>query len=238
MGDPVTRPSPPIALAAEKLSIGHERKAVVEGLTFRLEAGSTLALVGGNGSGKTTLLRTLAGLLPPLAGSIQVLGGAPAAAARRLAWLGQFQNTNPLLPLRARDVVRMAFYPDRGLWTRLTAADEAVIDDSMAFFGAGAFAKRPVSELSGGQRQRVYLSYMLARRADLVLMDEPLSNLDAGGMDLYAQAVEALKVRGATVVVATHNLEDAAACDQALVLGPGGWQYGTGSAVLPHHAHH
>jgi len=225
------------ALIADNLAIGHE-KAIVTDLSFRLACGSSLALVGGNGSGKTTLLRTIAGLLSPLGGSVTVLGTTPGGAARRLAWLGQFQSTNPLLPLRARDVVRMAFYPDRGLWDRLTPTDEAAIDGSLEFFGARALAKKPVSELSGGQRQRVYLAYVAARRAELILLDEPLSNLDAGGMDLYGRAVEAWKTAGATVVVATHNLEDAAACDFALVLGPDGWHFGPGHEVLhdlPHH---
>jgi len=227
-----------VALRASGLAIGHEKKAVVEGLNFELDAGATLALVGGNGSGKTTLLRTVAGLLPPLSGTVTVLGMPPAAATKRLAWLGQFQTTNPLLPLRARDVVRMAFFPDRGLWGRLKPADEGVVDDALEYFGAAAFAKKPISELSGGQRQRVYLAYVLARRADLVLMDEPLSNLDVGGMDLYAKALGRLQKEGTTVVVATHNLEDAAACEKALVLGPEGWRFGPGSEVLhelPHH---
>ena len=226
------------ALAVKNLNVGHEGRSVVEGLTFSVEAGSTLALVGGNGSGKTTLLRTIAGLLPPLAGTVSVLGTSPAAATRRLAWLGQFQTTNPLLPLRARDVVRMAFYPVKGLLDRLSAADERVVDEALDYFGAGAWAKKPISELSGGQRQRVYLAYVLARQAELVLLDEPLSNLDVGGMDLYGQAVEGFKQRGATVVVATHNLEDAAACDHALVLGSDGWTFGPGEEVLrglPHH---
>ena len=235
MGD---TPGKTIVLEAVGLSIGHEKKTVVEGLDFRLEAGATLALVGGNGSGKTTLLRTVAGLLPPLAGTVRVLGTTPSAATRRLAWLGQFQNTNPLLPLRARDVVRMAFYPDRGLWHRLKAEDEQVIDDALQYFEAVAFAKKPISELSGGQRQRVYLAYVRARRADLILMDEPLSNLDNGGMELYGRALERLQREGTTVVVATHNLEDAAACNKALVLGPDGWQFGEGHEVLRNLPHH
>lgn len=226
------------ALSATTLSIGHEKRPVVEGLTFSIAQGASLALVGGNGSGKTTLLRTLAGLLPPLHGTLAVLGTSPSNASKRMAWLGQFQATNPLLPLRARDVVRMAFYPDRGLWGTITTADEAQIDAALSFFEADGFAKKPISELSGGQRQRVYLAYVAARRADLVLLDEPLSNLDAGGMDLYSRAVDTWKAAGATVIVATHNLEDAEACDQALVLGPDGWKFGTGSEVLqglPHH---
>jgi len=226
------------AITALNLTIGHEKRPVVEGLTFSLQQGKSLALVGGNGSGKTTLLRTLAGLLPPVKGTLSVLGTTPSAASRRIAWLGQFQSTNPLLPLRARDVVRMAFYPDRGLWGRLTTADEAQVDAALAFFQADGFARKPISELSGGQRQRVYLAYVAARRAELVLLDEPLSNLDVGGMDLYGRAVETWKQKGATVIVATHNLEDAQACDLALVLGPDGWRFGAGHEVLhglPHH---
>jgi len=230
----------PDALLAENLCIGHDRRTVVSDLSFRLPLGESLALIGGNGSGKTTLLRTLAGLLPPLSGRLEILGDGPAVAAHQLAWLGQFQNTNPLLPLRARDVVRMAFFSERGLWGKIRADDEARIDEALAFFQADDFAKRPISELSGGQRQRVYLSYVLVRNAKIVLLDEPLSNLDAGGMELYNQAMEQMKARGSTIVVATHNLEDAATCDKALALGPQGWQFGTGGKILlemPHHQH-
>lgn len=225
------------ALKLESLTIGHD-KPVIEGLTLTLARGSSLALVGGNGSGKTTLLRTIAGLLTPLAGSLTVLGTSPGQASRKLAWLGQFQNTNPLLPLRARDVVRMAFYPDRGLWKRLTTDDERTVDEALDFFEATRFAQTPISDLSGGQRQRVYLAYVAARRAELVLLDEPLSNLDVGGMDLYARAVDTWSTAGTTVVVATHNLEDAAACDQALVLGPHEWKFGPGHEVLKELPHH
>ncbi len=231
MSDPIP------ALSAKGLSIGHEKRPVVSGIDFELDAGSSLALVGGNGSGKTTMLRTLAGLIPPLSGTVRVLGTEPSAAVRRVAWLGQFQNTNPLLPLRARDVVRMAFYPGRGLWGTIGRDDENAVDEALAFFGASAFAKKPISELSGGQRQRVYLAYVLARRAELVLMDEPLSNLDVIGMDLYAHTLENWKAKGTTVVVATHSAEDAAACDRTLLLEQGRWRFGTG-LTLEHDHHH
>lgn len=78
----------PAAVLARGLSIGHGRETVVANLDFRLEPGKTLALVGSNGSGKTTLLKTLAGLLPPLAGTIEVLGGRPLASPARVAYMG------------------------------------------------------------------------------------------------------------------------------------------------------
>lgn len=232
---------PDLALEVLNLAIGHERRTVVHGLSFSLERGKSLALVGGNGSGKTTLLRSIAGLLQPLAGQVRVLGKTPAEANRQMAWLGQFQNTNPLLPLRARDVVRMAFYPERGLFRSLTAEDEKQVDEALDFFEARRFGRKPISELSGGQRQRVYLAYVMARRADLALMDEPLSGLDSGAMALHEQAVSQLLARGATLITATHNLDDAAACDFALNLGPEGWHFGRGNDVVQTavpHSHH
>ncbi|MEI8096235.1 MAG: ATP-binding cassette domain-containing protein [Spirochaetales bacterium] len=225
-------PERPLSLKAVHLHTGYEKANVLPAVDFELEPGQSLALVGGNGSGKTTLLRTIAGLLPAISGRLVVLGTTPTKAVRRLAWLGQFQTTNPLLPLRGRDVVRMAFYGERGLWRRITAADEKVVDEALETFGATEFAQQPVSDLSGGQRQRIYLSYVLARRAELVLLDEPLSNLDAGGMEVFYRAVKALAERGASVITATHNLEDAADCDFALVLGAEEARFGPGRELL------
>ena len=227
-----------LSLSAEHLHLGYDKTSVLPAVEFELRRGQSLALVGGNGSGKTTLLRTIAGFLPPVSGKLQVLGTTPAKAVRRLAWLGQFQTTNPLLPLRGRDVVRMAFYGERGLWQRITAADERVVDEALATFDATAFARQPISELSGGQRQRIYLSYVLARRAELVLLDEPMNNLDAAGMAVFYQAVAALSQNGTSVITATHNLEDAADCDYALVLRAEGNRFGPGKELLASLGHH
>jgi ABC-type Mn2+/Zn2+ transport system ATPase subunit len=219
------------------LHTGYEKANVLPAVDLELFPGQSLALVGGNGSGKTTLLRTIAGLMPAISGRLEVLGTTPQKAVRRLAWLGQFTATNPLLPLRGRDVVRMAFYGERGLWRRITAADEKVVDAALETFGATEFGTQPISDLSGGQRQRIYLSYVVARRAELVLLDEPLSNLDAGGMQVFYHAVAALSRQGATVITATHNLEDAADCDFALVLGEDETRFGPGRELVESLAH-
>jgi ABC-type Mn2+/Zn2+ transport system ATPase subunit len=226
------------SVRAVHLHTGYERSNVLPAVDLELFPGHSLALVGGNGSGKTALLRTIAGLLAPISGRLEVLGTTPIKAVRRLAWLGQFTTTNPLLPLRGRDVVRMAFYGERGLWKRITVSDELVVDQALEAMGAAEFARQPISDLSGGQRQRIYLSYVLARRAELVLLDEPMSNLDSGGMLKYYEAVTALGLRGATVITATHNLEDAAHCDFALVLGAEESRFGPGRELVASLGHH
>jgi ABC-type Mn2+/Zn2+ transport system ATPase subunit len=200
-------------LACRGLAIGHGGQALARGLSLELGAGQTLALVGGNGSGKTTLLRTIAGLIEPLDGSVTVRGLRPREAGRHLAWLGQFHPTNPMLPLRVVDVVRMARYPEHGLFRPLGPADHALVEAALDFVGMSTARKKTLGLLSGGQRQKVFLAYVLARRAPLVLLDEPLQNLDRDGGGLVARAVAGWREAGCAIVVATHDPHEAGRAD-------------------------
>lgn len=203
---------------ARELSIGHGREAVVANLDFRLEPGKTLALVGSNGSGKTTLLKTIAGLLPPIAGTIEVLGARPLAMPARVAYMGQFHPSSFMLPLRAIDIVRMARFASHGLLGRKTAADEKAVHDAMALMGVEDLARKPLNTLSGGQRQKVFLAQTFAREADLILLDEPAANLDAPAQAVYRRFVRECARAGKAVVVATHDIDEAMEHDWTMLL--------------------
>lgn len=203
---------------AAGLAVGYAGRAVVAGLDLAVGPGSVLALVGTNGSGKSTLLKTIAGLIPPVSGEVEVLGGAPGTQAQRLAYLGQFHRGSFVLPLRARQVVRMGRYANHGLLGRLGPVDEDLVDEAMARTGVSDLAARPLAELSGGQQRRTYLAQVLARRADLLVLDEPTAGIDAGGREVYEQAVAEERARGATVVVATHDIGDAQRADVVVLL--------------------
>lgn len=208
------------ALACRGLAIGYPGQApLMAGVDLSLAPGRTLALVGGNGSGKTTFLKTVAGLLPPLSGQLEVLGGPARAASVRVAWLGQFHPANPLLPLRVRDVVRMAHFPRVGLLGRIGADLERVTDAALEFVGLADKRKSILGTLSGGQRQRVFIAYAIARRAPLVLLDEPQQNLDDAGGDLVKRALERWRAAGAALVMATHDRHDAQAAEHVLQFG-------------------
>jgi ABC-type Mn2+/Zn2+ transport system ATPase subunit len=217
--DPEQADVPGPALRAERLTVGYAGRPVVAGIDLDVPPGRSLALVGTNGSGKSTLLRTVVGLLPPVEGQLAVLGGPPGHDPRRIGYLGQFHTIgNALLPLRARDVVLMGRYPRHGLLGRLTRADRTAVEAAMERLDVAHLATRPLRSLSGGQARRVHLAQALAREADLLVLDEPAAGLDAGSTARYRQAVADEVARGATVVVATHDLADAAGSDHVLLL--------------------
>jgi ABC-type Mn2+/Zn2+ transport system ATPase subunit len=215
---PPRSPATVPALAFRGLDIGHDGQTLVRQLCLELPAGRTLVLTGGNGAGKTTLLRTIAGLIEPTAGSVSVFGRPAREASQQLAWLGQFHPANPLLPLRVRDVVRLARFPGRGLFRALGPADERAVDEALEFVGMAGLGKRTLGRLSGGQRQKVFLAYVLARQARLVLLDEPVQNLDQAGATLVGEAIRRWQAEGATIVMATHDPHEAGRADLVMNL--------------------
>jgi ABC-type Mn2+/Zn2+ transport system ATPase subunit len=219
-------------IQARGLAIGYRGDVVVDGLDLRVGPGTSLALVGTNGSGKSTLLKTLVGIQPRLAGELAVLGMPPGAAPRRVGYLAQFHASGFVLPLRAIDVVRMARFPSQGLLGRTTAEDRDLVAWAMQTMGVAELARTPLRSLSGGQRQRVYLAQVLARRADLVLLDEPNAGLDAGGRERYLDAFAAELRRGVTLVTATHDIGEAIEYDQVLLLARRVVALGPGREVL------
>jgi ABC-type Mn2+/Zn2+ transport system ATPase subunit len=116
-------------------------------------------------------------------------------------------------------VVRMGRYPLHGLWRRMGSDDNEIVRKAMQTMGIEKLAHLPLRALSGGQQQRTYLAQVLAHQADLLVMDEPTAGLDAGGRDLFLKAVNDELCRGASVVMATHDIqEEAAICQQVMLL--------------------
>lgn len=206
------------AVVARGLAVGYNGRPVVDRIEIDLAGGHLLVLVGTNGSGKSTLLKTLIGLIPPVAGSVEILGGAPGTAPQRVAYLGQSHASDGLLSLQARDVVLMGRYPRRGLLGRITRADREAVANSMERTGVADLATVPLRDLSGGQQQRVHLAQALAREADVIILDEPTLGLDAGSTARYQQVLREELTRGAAAVVATHDIGDALTADQAILL--------------------
>jgi manganese transport system ATP-binding protein len=205
-------------IRAAGVDLAYGREVVMRGATFECRGAEVTAFVGPNGSGKSTLLHALAGLLSPRAGTLEVLSGPPSAAAGRIAYVLQATAADARLPVTVREIVAMARYPGLGLLRRPAPADREAVDHALARVELADLARRRLDELSGGQRQRVFVAQGLAQEADVLLLDEPVTGLDLVSRTLITDAIEAERARGAAVVVTTHNLGEAAAADQMLLL--------------------
>ena len=209
--------APPFLLAND-LAVGYGSDRVVDGISLSLPPGQSLALVGTNGSGKSTLLKTMLGLIAPMGGSLEVLGGKPGTRPKRIAYLGQAHSSRFIVPIRSVEVVRMGRFAALGLLGRTTARDRQLVSDGMAHMEVTHLADEPLRSLSGGQQQRIYLAQVIAHHADLLVLDEPTSGLDISGRERYRELVDAALERGAAVVTATHDIGEASGCDQVLLL--------------------
>jgi zinc transport system ATP-binding protein len=185
-----------------QLVVGHRGHAILPPVDVTIRAGELWAVIGRNGSGKTTWLRTLLGLLPPVAGSIQF----EAARTPRLTYLAQRQAFDDHYPLRVRDIVAMG--TDRAgsyLFPR-ARQNTTKVAQALARVGASELALRPFRELSEGQKQRVLFARVAASEPDLAVLDEPTSAMDLVAEQEAWQLLERLRreTRLALIVVSHY----------------------------------
>lgn len=215
------------AIEAHNLSAQLAGVEVLHGLNLRLPRGRWTSIVGPNGAGKSTLLRCLAGLLPH-DGQVSLLGRPLPAWPRRqraqqLAWLGQAQGQGEMGAddLTVWDVVMLGRLPHLRWLAAPGPADSAAVERALAATHTSAWRTRPLGQLSGGERQRVLLARALAVQSQVLLMDEPLANLDPPHQADWLAAVRALVREGCTVVSVLHELGMALQADEMVVLEGG-----------------
>ncbi len=213
-----------IAISACQISAGAGKDAVLQRLDLPLLAGRWSCIVGPNGAGKSTLLKALAGLLPLRAGRVELLGRDLHAwprreRARQLAWLGQ--NEAAADDLTVYDVAMLGRLPHQGFLQPASDQDRAAVEQALRATQAWDWRTRALGQLSGGERQRVLLARALAVQAQVLLMDEPLANLDPPHQADWLALVRALVSQGCTVVSVLHELGMALHADELVVMQAG-----------------
>jgi len=192
---------------------------VLEGVTGSVDPGGSLALIGPNGAGKSTLIKSILGLVPAVAGTVEVLGTTPARARGRVAYVPQADSLDPGFPVDALQVVLMGRYRRVGWCRRPGRHDREVARAALERVGLAERAGDRFGTLSGGQRQRVLLARALAQEARLLLLDEPFNGVDATTTEVVLDVLAGLRADGVALVMATHDLSIAhLACGDACLL--------------------
>ena len=212
---------PSMALAVEQVCIALGGRRVLRDVSFRLEAGEFCGLIGSNGSGKTTLLRAILGFVRLEAGRIRRAGDS--AGTGLIGYVPQKIALDPGLPLRARDVVALGLDGARLGPALPSRARRARVDEMLQAVGALEFAEQRVGLLSGGQQQRVLVAHALVRRPRLLLLDEPLANLDVRSTaEIVALLRRLSRDYGAAVLLSAHDVNPLlSAMDRVIYLANG-----------------
>jgi len=196
-------------LKAEGISFSYGTDAVLDDVTFGVEAGEFVALVGPNGSGKSTLLRILLGLLSPSAGRVTLFGEAPDRLHDRwrIGYVPQRPALARELPASVEEVVAAGRLARTGWRRRLRAEDREEIDHAMRAVALDDLRHRRVRELSGGQQQRAFIAKALAAQPELLVLDEPVAGVDMESQRRFRDSlVHLVAEHQAAVLLVSHEL--------------------------------
>lgn len=221
-----------IVISARDIVIERGDRAVVDASSFEIERGKIIAIIGPNGSGKSTLLDAIAGLLPLQSGQLTVLGTQPAEARKSIAYVLQHVTVTPGVPLTVKETVTMGRYSTAGFLRPISPEGKKQVAWAMSQLRIDDLGNRHLDELSGGQRQRVFVAQALAQNHELLFLDEPLTGLDIPSAQVIDDVIHHEPEVGCTVLFTTHDLEEARAADQVILISGRVVAFGSPDTVL------
>jgi len=212
-------------LSVEGLDFGFPGRTIGRDVSFTLQAGEVMCVLGPNGGGKTTLFRTLLGLLEPHAGSIRLDSSSlttlsRAEIARRVGYVPQ--GHAGYFAFTVREFVLMGRTAHLGVFSVPGKQDRQVAERALESLGIAHLADKPVTEISGGERQLALVARALAQEPKLLVLDEPTASLDFGNQVRVLQRISALAASGISILFSSHDPDHAFLCARrALLLAEG-----------------
>lgn len=199
------------ALSAERISFSYYDVPVFRDVSFNVEKGSFTALIGSNGTGKSTLVKLLLGELEPQSGCVRIFGEDVKHfhSWPRVGYVPQEGLTKKSdFPASVYEIVAASLYAKCGMFHYPTKEQKAKVYEALDVVGMKSFSKRLLSELSGGQRQRVLIARALVSEPELMILDEPITGMDAESTDNFYRLISSLNKDGRlTIFMVTHDLD-------------------------------
>jgi zinc/manganese transport system ATP-binding protein len=194
-------------IVAEDVTAGYRDKVVWRGANFTIGRGEFVAVIGPNGAGKTTLFRMLLGLQPALAGTIKILGSPPKRGNTRIGYVPQRHTIDSDTNVESQELVRLGLSGGRWGVNPFSHRDSKAAKKVLEEVGGTDIAHRPLGVLSGGELQRIFLAEALVGKPDILLLDEPLSNLDIRReTELLHLVNKVVRTDGVTALLIAHNI--------------------------------
>ncbi len=190
-------------LSCDDLSFGYEGKALIRSLSFAVQKGDYLCIVGENGSGKSTLMRTILGLQPPISGKVMFGEG---LKPNEIGYLPQQSFVQRDFPASVREIVLSGCQGRLGLRPFFGPEEKRRAEEAMEKLGIAELSRRCYRELSGGQQQRVLLARALCATEKLLLLDEPVAGLDPLATEEMYRLIEGLNKEGTTLIMISHDM--------------------------------
>ena len=196
-------------LDVSHLTVRYNGRVALEDISFHLHEGERVAVVGPNGAGKSTLFKVVSGVMAPTSGEVNIFGSLPNKHVC-IAYIPQRSQVDWTFPVSVADVVMMGRSAKLGPLNWPHKKDWEFVNHALETVEISDLSSRQISQLSGGQQQRMFIARALAQEAELMLMDEPLTGLDTPAQEGLLELLDRLKQEKVTVMVATHDLEQAA----------------------------
>jgi zinc/manganese transport system ATP-binding protein len=214
------------AITLENVNVSLDGKWILRDLSFSVQYGEFLGIIGPNGSGKTTLMRVLLGMIKPQEGNVRI----PQSLA--IGYVPQSRHMDPETPLSAWNFVSLGLPHKYRPW--LTRKDRMAVEEALRLTHSLEYADKPIGTLSGGQRQRLFIAQALVRNPQVLLLDEPTSSLDPGAQEMIAAVVDQIRrERGITVLFVSHDVNLIARyADRILYMTRGSYAVGTVAEVM------
>ncbi len=207
MPHPEPRTVPPV-IEVRDLDLRRGGRRVLTGVSFRIDRGELVGLIGPNGGGKTSLLQVVLGVLEPQSGTVRVFGDEARKLNRsRIGYVAQSKLFERDFPARAKDVVLMGTFPQVGLLRLPGLVEKHRAMDALEQVGMGDRAGRPIGRLSGGEQQRVFIAQALVSRPELLILDEPTVGVDREGEEALLHLLLRLQEEShLTILMVSHNV--------------------------------